>query len=64
MLELERSFLLTAAGQFRSLDRIPFSGEVLRFTTESRTDYIVSPEPGQRLYVVVYVEIVTMVMPL
>jgi len=58
---LERSFLLTAAGQFRSLTGFPFQVN-LRFTTESRIDYIVSLEPGQHLYVVVCVEIVTKVM--
>jgi hypothetical protein len=48
-------------GAVPDLRRIPFSGEALRFTTESRIDYIVSLGPGQQLYVVVSVEILTTV---
>lgn len=55
---LEGSFLLTAAGQFRSCTGFPF--QVNRgFTTESSFDYIAGLAVGQRLYVGVGVEMGT-----
>ena len=43
----EFSFLLTAAGQLRSLTGFPFQMNLVRFITGSRIDYIVSLIVGQ-----------------
>jgi hypothetical protein len=43
-------------GAVPDVRRIPFSGERTALTTRSKIDYIVSPMVGQRLYVVVFVE--------
>jgi hypothetical protein len=53
---VERSFLLTAAGQFRSSTGIPFQVN-LSIHHRSKPDYILHPPGGQPLYVVVSVEI-------
>ncbi len=57
MLVSERSFLLTAAGQFRNSTGIPFSDKPRVFaawlTTESRTDYIVSFARNQPQHIAV-----------
>ena len=43
-------------GAVPDVRRIPFSGERTALTTRSKIDYIVRGAAGQRLYVVVYVE--------